>query len=212
MNFFSFMLHVDKELGVLISEYGNYIYGVLFAIIFGETGLVVLPFLPGDALLFIAGAFAADGKLNPWLLTFLLISAAILGNTVNYLIGRFFGKTVLEKHSRWVSPEAMDKAHRFYEKHGGKAIILSRFLPILRTFVPFVAGVSEMTFAKFQQFNILGAVLWITLFVWGGYFLGHIELLRNHLGTIAIVGFLSALVPALVGFVWQMLRGKKKTS
>jgi membrane-associated protein len=205
------MLHIDRELGTLIHYYGVYIYFILFLIVFGETGFVVLPFLPGDSLLFIAGAFAADGKLDPWLLTFLLIAAAILGNTVNYWVGRLFGKKVLETHSRWISRDTLQKAHEFYERHGGKAIILSRFLPLLRTFIPFIAGISEMNKLKFQQYNLIGAVLWIVIFVWGGYFFGQIPLLRDHLGTIALVGFLAALLPAVFGFVWQFVRGKKKT-
>lgn len=209
MDIFSFMLHIDQHLGTLINNYGVYIYVILFLIIFGETGLVVLPFLPGDSLLFIAGAFAADGKLDPWLLSFLLITAAILGNTVNYWIGRLFGKKILETHSRWISRDTLSKAHAFYEKHGGKAVVLSRFLPLLRTFIPFVAGISEMSKGKFQLYNILGAVLWVTLFVWGGYFFGRIPLLRDHLGTIALVGFLAALLPAMLGFAWQFVRGKK---
>lgn len=212
MSILNFMLHIDQQLGMLINHYGVYIYAILFVIIFGETGFVVLPFLPGDSLLFIAGAFAADGKLDPWVLTFLLIGAAVLGNTVNYWVGRLFGKKVLETHSRWISHDTLSKAHAFYEKHGGKAVVLSRFLPVLRTFIPFIAGISEMSKGKFQQFNILGAVLWICLFVWGGYFFGGIPLLRDHLGTIALVGFLAALLPATLGFAWQFVRGKKKTS
>lgn len=206
VHFFNVMLHIDQELKNLIGQYGSYIYGVLAAVVFGETGLVVLPFLPGDSLLFISGAFAADGLLNVWVLTFTLILAAILGNTLNYAIGHKIGERVYEKESRWISHDALVKTHNFYEKHGGKALVLARFLPIVRTFAPFVAGVSEMSFVKFQKYNVIGAVAWVIVFVWGGYVFGHIEFIRNHLSTIAIVGFLMALIPASVGFLWNMLR------
>lgn len=205
-HFFSMMLHIDSQLQLLIQQYGVYIYGILFFVIFAETGLVVFPFLPGDSLLFISGAFAADGLMNPWLLTVLLIIAGVLGNTVNYLFGRSIGKKAFETESRWISRDALMKTHNFYEKHGGKAIILARFLPIIRTFAPFVAGISEMSFVRFQQFNVIGAVLWVNIFVWGGYWFGSVPFIRNHLSTIAIVGFLLALIPAAGGFLWKMLR------
>nr|WP_133619497.1 VTT domain-containing protein [Hydromonas duriensis] len=204
------MMHIDSQLQVLIQQYGLYIYAILFVVVFGETGFVVLPFLPGDSLLFIAGAFSADGLMNPWLLTVLLIVAAVLGNTVNYSIGRFIGKKAFETDSRWISRDALIKTHEFYERHGGKAIILARFLPIVRTFAPFVAGVSEMNRVRFQQFNIIGAVLWVTIFVWGGYWFGSVPIIRDHLSTIAIIGFLAALIPAALGFMWRLLQRKKK--
>ncbi len=217
-SFFSFMLHVDRELAMLVSQYGVYIYAILFFIIFGETGFVVLPFLPGDSLLFIAGALAADGLMDPWLLTFLLMAAAILGNTVNYMIGRMIGKKAYEMDSRWFNRNALLKTHEFYEKHGGKAIVLARFLPLVRTFAPFVAGVSEMSVIKFQRYNFLGAFLWIVLFVWGGYFFGQAEFtlfdkhiaIKDYLSTIALVGFAAALIPAVLGFAWQLMRSRKK--
>lgn len=212
------MLHVDRELAMLVSQYGVYIYAILFFIIFGETGFVVLPFLPGDSLLFIAGALAADGLMDPWLLTFLLMAAAILGNTVNYIIGRMIGKKAYEMDSRWFNRNALLKTHEFYEKHGGKAIVLARFLPLVRTFAPFVAGVSEMSVIKFQRYNFLGAFLWIVLFVWGGYFFGQAEFtlfdkhiaIKDYLSTIALVGFAAALIPAVLGFAWQLMRSRKK--
>jgi membrane-associated protein len=212
------MLHVDRELAMLVSQYGVYIYAILFFIIFGETGFVVLPFLPGDSLLFIAGALAADGLMDPWLLTFLLMAAAILGNTVNYMIGRMIGKKAYEMDSRWFNRNALLKTHEFYEKHGGKAIVLARFLPLVRTFAPFVAGVSEMSVIKFQRYNFLGAFLWIVLFVWGGYFFGQAEFtlfdkhiaIKDYLSTIALVGFAAALIPAVLGFAWQLMRSRKK--
>lgn len=214
---FSFMLHIDQQLGVLAAQYGVYIYVILFFIVFGETGFVVLPFLPGDSLLFIAGALAAKGSIDPWLLSILLIVAAIAGNTVNYWVGRFLGAKMLEKNSRWVSKDALLKTHNFYEKHGGKALVMARFVPLVRTFAPFVAGISEMNMLKFQRYNILGAVLWVLLLVWAGYFFGQAEftifgkhiVVEKYLSTIAIVGFLAALVPAVLAFVWNFFRSKK---
>ncbi|AMP11291.1 hypothetical protein CAter282_3605 [Collimonas arenae] len=161
MQFIDVILHVDKSLGFLIKEYGTLIYMVLFLIVFCETGLVVLPFLPGDTLLFVAGAFCATGEMNIWVLIGLLIIAATTGNTLNYWIGSLIGHKVYTHDYRWLDKAALQKTHAFYEHHGGKTIILSRFVPIVRTFAPFVAGVSEMTFSKFQFFNITGALLWV---------------------------------------------------
>lgn len=214
---FSFMLHIDQQMQGLIAQYGVYIYAILFFVIFGETGFVVFPFLPGDSLLFIAGAFAADGSMNPWVLTFLLIGAAVLGNTVNYWLGYFLGKNVYENGNRFISRDTLVKTHNFYEKHGGKAIVMARFVPLFRTFMPFVAGVTEMNSFKFQKFNILGAVVWVGLLVWGGYFFGSAQftvfgkdiIVKDYLSTIAIVGFAAAFVPAVFGFAWQLLRRNK---
>jgi membrane-associated protein len=214
---FSFMLHIDQQMQGLIAQYGVYIYAILFFVIFGETGFVVFPFLPGDSLLFIAGAFAADGSMNPWVLTFLLIGAAVLGNTVNYWLGYFLGKNVYENGNRFISRDTLVKTHNFYEKHGGKAIVMARFVPLFRTFMPFVAGVTEMNSFKFQKFNVLGAVVWVGLLVWGGYFFGSAQftvfgkdiIVKDYLSTIAIVGFAAAFVPAVFGFAWQLLRRNK---
>ena len=142
------MLHIDEQLRDLVIQYGTYIYGILFAVIFSETGLVVFPFLPGDSLLFLAGALSADGLMNAWVLTFLLIFAAVLGNTVNYWIGSKIGHKAYEIDTPWFSHEHLRKTHDFYEKHGGKALVMARFLPVIRTFVPFVAGISEMSFKR----------------------------------------------------------------
>ena len=212
------MLHIDEQLRDLVIQYGTYIYGILFAVIFSETGLVVFPFLPGDSLLFLAGALSADGLMNAWVLTFLLIFAAVLGNTVNYWIGSKIGHKAYEIDTPWFSHEHLRKTHDFYEKHGGKALVMARFLPVIRTFVPFVAGISEMSFGKFQKWNILGAVLWVVLFVWGGYFFGQFEFtlfgyriaIKEHLSTIALVGFAAALVPVVAGVVWRLTTHKKK--
>lgn len=204
MQFFDMILHVDKYLGIFIAQYGALIYLVLFTIIFCETGLVIFPFLPGDTLLFIAGAFCASGAMNLWLLLGLLITAAILGNTVNYWIGRRIGEKVFTQDYRWLDRDALRKTHVFYEKHGGVMLILARFLPIVRTFAPFVAGISTMTFARFQFFNITGAILWVGLLVVGGYLFGNIPIIRDHLNTIVLIGVCAAAVPVVFGAAWKV--------
>jgi membrane-associated protein len=206
MQFFDMILHVDKYLGTVITQYGTLVYAVLFAIVFCETGLVVLPFLPGDTLLFIGGAFCAAGAMNVWLLILLLIIAAVGGNTVNYWVGSAIGHKVFTHDYKWLDKAALHKTHAFYEHHGGKTIILSRFIPVVRTFAPFVAGVSEMTFAKFQFFNIIGAVLWVSGLVAGGYFFGNIPVIRDHLNTIVLVGVAAAVVPLALGGLWKFSR------
>ena len=206
MQFFDMILHVDKYLGTVIAQYGTLVYVVLFAIVFCETGLVVLPFLPGDTLLFIGGAFCASGAMNIWVLMALLIIAAITGNTINYWIGSAIGHKVFTHDYRWLDKAALKKTHAFYENHGGKTIILSRFIPIVRTFAPFVAGVSDMTFTKFQFFNITGAVLWVVSLVAGGYFFGNIPIIRDHLNTIVLVGVGAAVIPLALGGVWKFYR------
>ena len=206
MQFFDMMLHVDKYLGAVIAQYGTLAYAVLFAIVFCETGLVILPFLPGDTLLFIAGAFCASGAMNVWLLGALLIFAAVSGNTVNYWVGSAIGHKVFTHDYKWLDKAALQKTHAFYENHGGKTIILARFIPIVRTFAPFVAGVSEMTFGKFQVFNIAGAVLWVVSLVAGGYFFGNIPFIRDHLNTIVLIGVGAAVIPLALGGLWKVGR------
>src|SRR5450830_16883 len=200
------LLHVDKSLGILIEQYGTMIYVVLFLTIFCETGLVVLPFLPGDSLLFIAGTFCAIGAMQIWLLIFLLVIAAVAGNTLNYWIGSAVGHKVLSHHSRWLNPEALAKTHAFYEKHGGKTIILARFTPFVRSFAPFIAGVSKMTVLKFQIFNIIGAVLWVVGLLMFGYLFGNMPLVRDHLNTLVLLGFVLAILPIVLGAIWQFYR------
>lgn len=210
MQLISMILHVDKTLGLFISQYGTLIYVILFAIIFSETGLIVLPFLPGDSLLFIAGTFCASGALDPWLLCALLITAAVTGNTVNYWVGKLIGHKVVERDYAWLDKEGLRKTHAFYEKHGGKTIILARFVPIIRTFAPFVAGVSEMTHNKFQLFNFIGASVWVILLTGLGYKFGHIPWLHDNLNTIALIGVASAIVPLLLSAAWRLFRNKQK--
>jgi len=206
MDFLGMVLHVDKYLGMFIAQYGTMVYAVLFAIVFCETGLVVLPFLPGDTLLFVAGAFCATGAMNEWILIALLITAAVSGNTVNYWIGSAIGHKVFTHDYRWLDKDALRKTHAFYENHGGKTIILARFIPVVRTFAPFVAGVSEMTFAKFQFFNIVGAAAWVVGLVAAGYFFGNIPIIRDHLTTIVLLGVGAAVIPVALGGMWKIYR------
>jgi len=190
-------LHLDHHLGQLISQYGTWTHLILFLIVFCETGLVVTPFLPGDSLLFAAGTFAALGALDLWLLVLLLIIAAIAGDTVNYWIGAYIGPRAFGGDIRFLRKEYLDRTHAFYEKHGGKTIILARFVPIIRTFAPFVAGVGAMSYPKFIVYNVVGAVLWVGLFVLGGYFFGNISVVRENF-TLVILAIISISVLPIV--------------
>ncbi|MFZ6649757.1 VTT domain-containing protein [Undibacterium sp. TJN25] len=201
------VLHVDKMLGLLIAQYGTLIYFVLFAIIFCETAFVVFPFLPGDSLLFIAGAMCAKGAMDPVLLIVLLIIASIAGNSLNYWIGSLVGHKVLEHDYRWIDKNALRKTHAFYEKHGGKTVVLARFIPLVRTFAPFVAGVSDMTLKTFQIYNLIGALLWVLSVTLSGYFFGNIPMLRDHLNTIILLGVGAAVVPVVLGALWRLFKG-----
>jgi membrane-associated protein len=206
MQLFDMILHVDKTLGDLLATYGVYVYAVLFAIVFCETGLVVLFFFPGDTLLFIAGAFCATGEMSYPLLMLMLIIAAVTGNTLNYYIGGAIGHRVFTHNYRWLNKDAMQRTHDFFEKHGGKTIILARFVPVVRTFAPFVAGVSDMTHTRFQMFNITGAVLWVAGLVTAGYFFGNIPVVRDHLTAIVLVGVGAAVVPLALGGIYKFGR------
>jgi membrane-associated protein len=206
MQLFDMILHVDKTLGMLLAQYGVYVYAVLFAIVFCETGLVVLFFFPGDTLLFIAGAFCATGEMSYPLLMALLIVAAVTGNTLNYYIGEAIGQRVFTHDYRWLNKDALQRTHDFFEKHGGKTIILARFVPVVRTFAPFVAGVSDMTHARFQLYNITGAVAWVVLLVTGGYFFGNIPVVRDHLTAIVLIGVGAAIVPLALGGLYKFGR------
>ncbi len=210
------ILHIDKALGMLLEQYGALVYVLLFVIVFAETGLVVFPFLPGDTLLFIAGAFCANGLMNAPLLMFLLVVAAVTGNTLNYFIGRALGQRVFTHDYRWIDRHALEKTHAFFELHGGKTIVLARWLPVIRTFAPFVAGVSEMGLTRFQIFNVVGALLWVIGLVMAGYFFGNIPIIRDHLNTIVLIGIAAAAGPvalaAIIRFVRKRLRGAKAES
>ena len=206
MQFADMLLHVDKTLGLWIAQYGVYVYAVLFAIVFCETGLVVMFFLPGDTLLFIAGAFCAAGQLSPWLLSALLITAAVAGNTLNYRIGEAIGHRVFTHNYHWINKNALQRTHEFFERHGGKTIVLARFVPVVRTFAPFVAGVSDMTHARFQYYNIIGATLWVTSLVTAGYIFGNNVIVREHLTVIVLFGIGVAVVPVVLGTAWRVGR------
>jgi membrane-associated protein len=190
-------LHLDQHLGQLISQYGTWTHLILFLIVFCETGLVITPFLPGDSLLFAAGTFAALGSLDLWLIMVLLIIAAIIGDTVNYWIGAYIGPRAFRGDIRFLRKEYLERTHAFYEKHGGKTIILARFLPIIRTFAPFVAGVGAMSYPKFITYNVVGAVLWVCLFVLAGYFFGNITIVRENF-TLVILAIIAISVLPLV--------------
>ena len=206
MQFFDMILHVDKTLGTLLAQYGVFVYIVLFAIVFSETGLVVLFFFPGDTLLFIAGAFCATGEMSYPLLTALLVLAAVTGNTLNYYIGRAIGHRVFTHDYRWLNKDALQRTHDFFEKHGGKTIIMARFVPVVRTFAPFVAGISAMSQASFQMFNVTGALLWVVSLVTAGYFFGNIPLVRDHLTAIVLFGVAVAVVPLALGGLYKFGR------
>jgi membrane-associated protein len=186
-------LHLDQHLGQLISQYGTWTHLILFLIVFCETGLVITPFLPGDSLLFAAGTFAALGALDLWLIILLLTIAAILGDTVNYWVGAYIGPRVFRWDVRFLRREYLERTHAFYEKHGGKTIILARFVPIIRTFAPFVAGVGAMSYPKFITYNVVGAILWVGLFVLGGYFFGNISVVRENF-TLVILAIIALSV------------------
>ena len=207
LEFLQMLIHIDQTLGVWVAQYGAWFYLILFLIVFAETGLVVLPFLPGDSLLFIAGAFAATGSMHPGLLIALLLVAAVSGNTVNYYVGRYIGPRVFSQNIRFLDRAALIKTHAFYEKHGGKTLIIARFLPVVRTFAPFVAGVGYMTVGRFQFFNIIGALLWVLLLVLAGYFFGNLPLVREHLNTIVLIGLAAAIVPVVLGGLWKLIGG-----
>ena len=202
--FMDIVLHLDKHLAVLVQQYGLWIYGILFVIIFSETGFVVTPFLPGDSLLFVAGALAAlgEGGMDILVLMGVLTTAAVLGNTVNYQIGRFLGPKVFHwESSRFFNKAALLKTHVFYEQHGGKTLVISRFLPLFRTFAPFVAGIGSMSYARFTLFNLIGALAWVVSLCLAGYWLGNLPWVRANLSLI-IVGIIAfTLVPVGIGYL-----------
>ena len=206
MQFFDMILHVDKTLDILLKHYGIYVYAVLFAIVFCETGLVVLFFFPGDTLLFIAGAACATGELDYFVLSGLLITAAVTGNTLNYWIGEKIGQRVFTHNYRWLNKEYLNRTHEFFEKHGGKTIILARFVPVVRTFAPFVAGVSDMTHTRFQFYNITGAMLWVLSLVTAGFMFGNLPFIRDNLTVIVLVGVAAAIVPLMLGGLYKFGR------
>lgn len=193
-----FFLHLDRHLSEVISRYGTWTHFILFLIVFCETGLVITPFLPGDSLLFAAGTFAALGALDLRLIVILLIVAAIVGDTLNYWIGSYIGPKAFRGNGRFLKREYLDRTHAFYEKHGGKTIILARFIPIIRTFAPFVAGVGAMSYPKFLTYNVVGAVLWVGLLVLGGYFFGNIPVVRENFSLVILAIIFLSVLPIMV--------------
>ncbi|HGN0840490.1 TPA: DedA family protein [Proteus mirabilis] len=196
-----FILHIDVHLAELVAQYGTWVYAILFLIIFCETGLVVTPFLPGDSLLFVAGALSAldTNDVNVHLMVLLLLFAAILGDAVNYSIGRIFGEKLFSNpNSRIFKREYLDKTHAFYEKHGGKAIILARFVPIVRTFVPFVAGMGKMSYRHFAFYNVTGAIAWVLLFTYAGYFFGDLDIVQKNLKLLIVAIIVISILPGVI--------------
>jgi len=197
------VMHLDKHLEALVQAYGIWIYAILFAVIFSETGFVVTPFLPGDSLLFVAGALAALGGMDIGLLIAALTIAAVLGNTVNYAIGRYFGPKVFQwENSRLFNKAALMKTHLFYEKHGGKTLVISRFLPLFRTFAPFVAGIGSMTYARFTLFNVIGALAWVVSLTFAGYWFGNMPWIKQNLTLVIVAIIVLSLVPVAIG-AWK---------
>lgn len=194
------LLHIDKYLLQLVSDYKNWTYLILFCIIFCETGLVITPFLPGDSLLFAAGAIAALGLLNIWILIGLLILAAFLGDSVNYSIGRFFGRKVFEREYWFIKQKHLIRTQDFYEKHGGKTIIIARFVPIIRTFAPFVAGIGRMNYTQFLNYNLIGGILWVFICAIAGYFFGNIPLVKDNFSMVLLGIILISLLPMIIEF------------
>ena len=206
MEFFSFIidfiLHIDQHLTELAAQYGVWIYGILFLIIFCETGLVVMPLLPGDSLLFAAGSIAAIGKMNIHLMVVLLIIAAILGDAVNFMVGKFFGeKLFANPNSKIFKQSHLQKTQQFYAKHGGKTIILARFIPIVRTFAPFVAGMGHMTYHHFLAYNVIGGVLWVTIFSYLGYFFGNLPIVKDNLSLVLIAIIVLSILPGIIEII-----------
>ncbi|MFV2030239.1 DedA family protein [Neisseria sp. S1] len=197
-----FILHIDQHLAALSAEYGLWIYAILFLIIFCETGLVVTPFLPGDSLLFAAGGIAAVGGMNIHVMVLLLLIAAIVGDAVNFMIGKYFGaKLFANPDSKIFRRSYLEKTHRFYEKHGGKTIIIARFVPIVRTFAPFVAGMSDMHYGRFLHYNVIGAVLWVVSFSYAGYFFANLPIVKNNLSLVLAAIIVISILPGIIEII-----------
>ena len=206
---FDFIIHIDEHLAVIINDYQGWTYGILFLIIFAETGFVITPFLPGDSLIFAAATFAAKGDLNPWLLFAVITVAGIIGDGVNYAIGNFIGPKVFTGNVRFLKREYLDKAHVFFEKYGGKAVILARFMPIVRTFVPFIAGAGSMTYPKFALYNVIGAVAWVGSFTFLGYFFGNLKVVEENFSLVIFAIIILSVLPPIIEIIKE--KKKKKT-
>jgi len=199
------LVHLDRHLAAVLQQYGAWIYVILFVIIFSETGFVVTPFLPGDSLLFVAGALAASGGMDVHVLGLLLVVAAVLGNTVNYSIGYYIGPRVFHwESSRFFNRSALDRAHAFYEKHGGLTVIVTRFVPILRTFAPFVAGIARMTYLRFTVYNVAGALAWVLSLLYAGYWFGNVPVVKQNLSAVII----SVIVLSVMPLAFEVVRSR----
>ncbi|MDD4954830.1 MAG: DedA family protein [Candidatus Omnitrophica bacterium] len=207
------ILHLDVYLNSLIQNYGVWTYLILFGIIFAETGLVVTPFLPGDSLLFAAGAFAASGAFNIFWLFVILASAAIIGDSVNYAVGHFFGEKLFKNEkSKIFKKEYLERTHEFYSKYGGKTIIIARFVPIIRTFAPFVAGVGRMSYGRFFIYNVVGGLLWVTIFAIGGFYFGNIPVVKKNFSLFVIIIIIVSVIPAVTEILKARKKAKKETA
>lgn len=208
-----FILHIDEHLTELSAQYGVWIYAILFAIIFCETGLVVMPLLPGDSLLFAAGSIAAIGGMNIHLMVLLLIIAAILGDAVNFTIGKYFGEKLFSNpNSKIFKQSHLQKTQNFYAKHGGKTIIIARFMPIVRTFAPFVAGMGRMHYGQFFLYNVIGAVMWVVGFSYLGYFFGNMQIVKDNLSLVLIAIIVLSILPAVIEIARHKMTAKKETA
>ncbi len=206
------MFNLDKSMGEFISIYGSWIYFLLGSIVFAETGLIVFAFLPGDTLLFAAGSYAASGKIDIWILIPIVVFTAVIGNTVNALIARWiyrkYGDEIFSGKLKWLDAKSLKRTQEFYNKHGGKTLILARFIPILRTFAPFIAGLSGMQLMRFQAYNILGAFLWGAGLLWLGFLFGNVPFIKNHLDLIILAGLAAAVIPTTLGLLWSFFKNK----
>jgi len=206
-----FVLHLDKHLNFIIENYGLFCYVIFFLIIFCETGLVVTPFLPGDSLLFALGTLAATGSLHLASIFLLLAVAAVLGDSANYALGKYFGHIILRHQGKWfLKKEHIDRTHGFYEKYGAKTIVIARFVPIVRTFAPFIAGVGEMTYMKFFSYNVVGGLLWVSLFIFGGFFFGNIPVVKRNFSLVILVIIILSIMPAIIEIIREKRRLKRQ--
>ena len=211
-NSFDLFLHLDEHLLRFVNDYRSWTYLILFFIIFCETGLVVMPFLPGDSLLFAAGAIAALGALNIWFLIILLCAAAFLGDSVNFSIGKFLGNKVFEKNYRLIKRKHVLKTHEFYEKHGGKTILIARFIPIIRTFAPFIAGIGNMNYTKFIFYNLFGGIMWVLICSFGGYFFGNLPIVKNNFSIVILAISFISMLPMLIELIKHKINKTKNTT
>lgn len=206
-----FILHIDRHLADIIARYGTWTYAILVAIVFCETGLVVTPLLPGDSLLFAAGTFAALGSLDPVLLCVLLYAAVLAGDNVNYWIGRWIGPRAFSGEWRFFRKEYLERTSEFFTRHGGKTVILARFIPIVRTFTPFVAGIGAMTYPRFLAYSLGGGALWVTMFVWAGYFFGNLRIVRENFSLVVLAIILLSVLPIVIGVLKERRRAKARS-